>query len=45
MYLHNQDWEAAMQVAEQSDPTAVMDILSAQVCGVRAFKNTAHVAH
>jgi hypothetical protein len=31
MYLHNQDWEAAMRVAEQSDPTAVMDILAAQV--------------
>lgn len=37
MYLHNQDWDAAMRVAEQSDPTAVMDILAAQV-GCRSIQ-------
>ena len=31
MYMHNQDWDAAMRVAEQYDPTAVMDIFTAQV--------------
>lgn len=30
MYLHNHDWDAAMRVAEQYDPTAIMDILTAQ---------------
>lgn len=32
MYLHNKDWEAAMRVAEQYDPTAITDILLAQAC-------------
>ncbi|WIA40104.1 hypothetical protein OEZ86_013511 [Tetradesmus obliquus] len=36
MYLHNQDWDAAMRVAEQSDPTAVMDILAAQASAAAA---------
>lgn len=30
MYVHNQDWEAAMRVAEQHDPTSIADVLIAQ---------------
>lgn len=30
MYMHNQDWESAMRVAEQFDPTSITDILVAQ---------------
>ncbi|GMH45662.1 hypothetical protein BSKO_13619 [Bryopsis sp. KO-2023] len=30
MYLHNEDWEAGMAVAEQYDPTSISDILVAQ---------------
>lgn len=30
MYVHNQDWESAMRVAEQSDPTSIPDVLIAQ---------------
>jgi hypothetical protein len=32
MYLHNQDWPAAMRVAERCEPGAVDDIYLAQVC-------------
>ncbi len=30
MYMHNQDWDAAMRIAERYDPTMVSDILVAQ---------------
>lgn len=30
MYLHNQDWDAAMRIAERYDPTMVSEILVAQ---------------
>ena len=30
MYVHQQDWDSAMRVAEANDPTAVSDILVAQ---------------
>ena len=30
MYVHQQDWDAAMRVADSSDPTSVTDILVAQ---------------
>jgi hypothetical protein len=30
MYIHNQDWESAMRVAEQYDPSSAGDILIAQ---------------
>lgn len=33
MYLHNQEWPAAMRVAERCEPGAVDDIYLAQVCG------------
>jgi len=36
MYIHTQDWDAAMRVAEQCDPTAVMDIFSAQATAAAA---------
>lgn len=36
MYLHTQDWDAAMRVAEQCDPTAIMDILTAQAAAAAA---------
>jgi hypothetical protein len=29
-YTHTQDWEAAMRIAEQYDPTSISDILAAQ---------------
>jgi intraflagellar transport protein 172 len=31
MYIHNQDWESSMRVAEQYDPASVTDVLVAQV--------------
>jgi hypothetical protein len=31
MYVHQQDWTAAMRVAESADPTSISDILVAQV--------------
>ncbi|EFJ49307.1 intraflagellar protein IFT172 [Volvox carteri f. nagariensis] len=30
MYMHNQDWDAAMRIAERYDPTMVSEILVAQ---------------
>ncbi len=30
MYMHNQDWESAIRVAEQFDPTSISEILIAQ---------------
>ena len=36
MYLHTQDWDAAMRVAEQCDPTAITDILTAQAAAAAA---------
>lgn len=36
MYLHNQDWDSAMRVAEQYDPTAIMDIFTAQAAAAAA---------
>ncbi|GAX77698.1 hypothetical protein CEUSTIGMA_g5141.t1 [Chlamydomonas eustigma] len=30
MYIHNQDWDAAMRVGEQYDPSSVSDVLIAQ---------------
>jgi hypothetical protein len=32
MHVHNQDWAAALRVAEGYDPTSIMDVLAAQVC-------------
>ena len=32
MYIHNQDWDAGMRIAEQYDPTSISDILIAQAC-------------
>lgn len=29
-YCHNQDWDAAMRIAEQYDPTSISDVLVAQ---------------
>ena len=31
MYIHNQDWDSAMRIAEQYDPQAVSEVLVAQV--------------
>lgn len=31
MYVHGLDWDAAMRIAEQYDPTCIADILIAQV--------------
>lgn len=33
MYMHNQDWDAAMRVAEQCDPASIVDVLMAQASG------------
>lgn len=37
-YTHNQDWDAAMRIAEQYDPTAISDILAAQAKAAIARK-------
>lgn len=45
MYLHNQDWTAAMRVAERCEQGAVDDIYLAQVCRLVSPSLTAqHVA-
>lgn len=40
MYIHQEDWTAAMRVAEQYDPASISDVLVAQ--GRRAVEVCAH---
>lgn len=38
MYIHSEDWESAMLVAEQYDPTSVVSIIVAQAQTVARCK-------
>ena len=38
MYVHSEDWAAAMSVAEQYDPTSIADIIVAQAQTVARCK-------